>query len=105
MPRRRAGGRLPDKWRANLTADGTTYSQWLAWRRAVAAHLPLPCTVCTDPVQPWQRWHLEHIVPLSKGGARLDPANLGPAHARCNTRKGGSYSLERARIVKASRDW
>ncbi|MDQ2740400.1 MAG: HNH endonuclease [Actinomycetota bacterium] len=33
--------------------------------------------------------HVDHVVPLSKGGPHVQ-ANLQPAHAGCNLRKGGS---------------
>ena len=34
--------------------------------------------------------HVDHIVPISEGGARLDPSNLRAACGRCNlARKSG----------------
>ena len=78
---------MHDAWHAAFR--GVSYRRYRQLRGAVAANLPAPCTVCGDMVQPWDRWHLDHRVPISKGGAVLDPANLGPAHARCNLRKGG----------------
>lgn len=31
---------------------------------------------------------VDHIVPISLGGALLDPANLRPAHLTCNSKRG-----------------
>ena len=31
--------------------------------------------------------HVDHIVPLSEGGARLDPSNLRASCERCNLRR------------------
>lgn len=33
----------------------------------------------------------DHVVPLSRGGARLDPANVRAAHVECNSAKGARY--------------
>jgi len=71
----------------------------------VGAALPLPCTVCEDQVYPWQAWHLEHKVPLSSGGPAFELANLGPAHATCNLRKGGRTPPTPTPRVRPSRDW
>ncbi|MEM7166018.1 MAG: HNH endonuclease signature motif containing protein [Planctomycetota bacterium] len=35
------------------------------------------------------KWHLDHIVPLARGG-RHEVANLQPLHAACNLQKGDS---------------
>ena len=93
-----------DTWHAAFL--GVSYRRYRQLRGAVAANLPLACTVCRDMVQPWDRWQLDHITPLSKGGQPLDPANLGPAHARCNMRKGGhKLKAPRPPSVNPSRRW
>lgn len=55
----------------------------------------------------------DHVVPVSRGGARLDPGNLGPIHGvggcphcgrQCNTEKGDQLLTEVNRLV-TSRDW
>src|SRR5262245_34594783 len=33
---------------------------------------------------------VDHITPLARGGARLDPANLRAAHTTCNSALGGA---------------
>ena len=44
------------------------------------------CGICLQPVLPGQAWHVDHIEPLSKGGAHsYDNAQL--AHAGCNMSK------------------
>lgn len=86
-----------------LTKRGTSYAEKLhrygashqAARRAWAARLPLPCTVCRRPVLPGSTWHLDH----TDDGAGY----LGPAHARCNTSKGGRKG-GRARARRERRD-
>lgn len=54
---------------------------------------------------------VDHVIPLSKGGAPLDPANLRPAHGvngcpvcrrKCNSSKGANLT---APAPKASRAW
>lgn len=65
-----------------------------AVRAAVAQTLPAPCTVCRLPVNPTDRWHLDHIVPLRLGGT-TSKANCGPAHERCNLAKGARLQGQR----------
>lgn len=44
------------------------------------------CGICREPVLEQERWHIDHIVPLSKGGVHAY-ANVQLAHGRCNLRK------------------
>ena len=78
---------MPSRWKSRLAAAGVTYQQWVRVRAVVAATLPQPCSVCGDLVQPFQRWDLDHLVPLARGGHPLAMSNLGPAHTSCNRRK------------------
>jgi 5-methylcytosine-specific restriction endonuclease McrA len=43
-----------------------------------------PCVICRKPFTPRNKITVEHIKPLRDGGSN-DLANLGPAHAWCNT--------------------
>ena len=45
------------------------------------------CGICRLPINPSEAWHVDHIIPLSKGGAH-SYVNTQPAHADCNVRKG-----------------
>ncbi len=53
-----------------------------------------PCSLCGQPIDydapPRTRWSfsLDHINPITRGGAVLDPTNAAPAHYGCNSRKG-----------------
>ncbi len=42
------------------------------------------CWLCGEP----GARTVDHVVPLSRGGALLDPANLRAAHGRCNSSRG-----------------
>lgn len=53
----------------------------------------------------------DHDTPVSKGGARIDPANMKPAHGvkgcptcgrKCNSEKGANATTE---VLVTSRDW
>ncbi|HEX6664283.1 MAG TPA: HNH endonuclease signature motif containing protein [Gaiellaceae bacterium] len=46
-----------------------------------------PCPLCSRPLLPHERLHLDHVVALSWGGSD-HPANLQVVHQRCNLRKG-----------------
>lgn len=60
-----------------------------ALRRRVAA-MRAPCWICgldIDyglPARHPDSYELDELVPVSKGGDPLDPANVAPAHRRCN---------------------
>jgi 5-methylcytosine-specific restriction endonuclease McrA len=70
--------------------------------------LGLPCWLCghnidyTLPGRHRDAFTLDHLVPLSKGGSLLDPANARSAHRRCNSARGNRSSIKQAR---ASRRW
>ena len=96
---------MGDHWRRRLQAQGISVAQWSRARAFVGSTLPQPCTVCGDQVQAWQRWHLDHVVPLSRGGQALALSNLGPAHARCNLTKGSGATIQRYPTAPPSRTW
>lgn len=54
--------------------------------RAVYRHHKGICGICQESVKE-DVFTIDHIVPLSRGGPHLF-ANLQPAHAACNSRKG-----------------
>jgi 5-methylcytosine-specific restriction endonuclease McrA len=74
--------------------------------------LGLPCWLCGHDIRydirgPDAGKHplaftLDHLLPLSRGGALLDPANARSAHRRCNSARGNRTSIKRPR---ASRRW
>ena len=45
------------------------------------------CGICQYPVDPTD-WHLDHVIPLSKGGHHTY-ANVQVAHPDCNQHKHG----------------
>jgi len=45
------------------------------------------CQLCLEPIEPGEKWELDHIVPLSKGGSHTE-ANTQIAHLECNRVKG-----------------
>ncbi len=53
------------------------------------------CGVCAVLITSDEKWHVDHIVPLSKGGAH-SYANTQPAHAFCNISKGSKWPFQRA---------
>ena len=74
---------------------GRRYLRRAAALRAEAKRLNLPCTYpgCGLPID-WQakprtRWSFsaDHVVPLARDGAPLDPTNLAVMHYGCNSRK------------------
>ncbi|MFD6684170.1 HNH endonuclease, partial [Micromonospora parva] len=71
--------------------------------------LGLPCWICGNEIgyrldaRHRLSFTLDHLVPLSRGGSLLDPANARSAHRACNSGRGNrttAYAPQRA-----SRRW
>lgn len=83
---------------------------WRALSARLRAELPPVCWWCRKPIdlglpaRHGDSWTLDHIIPLSKGGAPEDPANLRPAHRSCNSRRGNNGGASRV-PPKQSRRW
>ena len=58
------------------------------------------CGICKKRIEPWEPMHVDHIVPISRGGSR-DRKNLQAAHALCNLRKGNRMPFRRRRHDRA----
>jgi 5-methylcytosine-specific restriction endonuclease McrA len=84
--------------------NGRPYRRLCAWQRS----LGLPCWICghhidltLDARSAWS-FTLDHMIPLSKGGDLLDPANARSAHRRCNSARGNRTA---PRLTGTSRRW
>ncbi|GAA2929751.1 HNH endonuclease [Streptomyces enissocaesilis] len=88
--------------------NGRPYRRLCQQQRA----LGLPCWLCGHNIAyeikgPAAGRHplaftLDHLIPLSKGGDLLDPANARSAHRRCNSARGNRTTVKQTR---ASRRW
>ena len=56
-------------------------------RRKVYAQASGICGICHHSIRFEEDWHVDHIVPLARGGEH-SYVNTQPAHARCNVMKG-----------------
>ncbi len=83
------------------------------WTRLVALakrEYPPVCHLCGGAIDTTLHrfddgaWTLDHVVPLYRGGAPEDLANLRPAHRICNLRKGSRTDYQH-RAPKQSRTW
>lgn len=93
---------------ANNPRNGRPYRELHARQRA----LRLPCWLCGQDINytlrgadaQKSRWAftLDHLIPLSRGGSLLDPANARSAHRRCNSSRGNRTTPTPQR---ASRRW
>ncbi|MEU0359929.1 HNH endonuclease [Streptomyces cyaneofuscatus] len=84
--------------------NGRPYRRLVASLRAAGG----PCWLCghnidtsLDAKHPMS-FTLDHLVPLSRGGDLLDPANARAAHRRCNSARGNRATIPQPR---ASRRW
>ncbi|MDK0520376.1 HNH endonuclease [Streptomyces sp. ML-6] len=68
-----------------------------------------PCWICGHDIPPSLdarhplSFTLDHAVPLSRGGALLDPANARSAHRSCNSVRGNRSTT--ATVTRHSRRW
>ena len=78
--------------------SGAYDSRWSAVRLVVLERDGWRCRLelegCTGVAE-----HVDHIVPLSEGGARLDPLNLRASCASCNLRRNRLRQTELARAL------
>lgn len=49
------------------------------------------CGICCAPVQRGEKWHVDHVIPLAKGGIH-SYANVQLSHAACNIKKGAQLA-------------
>lgn len=90
--------------------SGRPYRRWRA--EVLKADIPICCR-CGRPIDkslPWRHPMAAtagHIIPLSRGGAPLDPRNGQPEHRVCNLRAQAHMPGELpARLVRvADRRW
>jgi 5-methylcytosine-specific restriction enzyme A len=54
------------------------------------------CHICGGKIGANEAWEIEHVRPLSMGGAN-DPDNLAPAHVKCHAGKTAAEAGPRAR--------
>jgi len=54
---------------------------------AILARWGMVCHICTLGIESLADLHMDHLIPLSKGGPHT-AANIRPSHALCNLRKG-----------------
>ncbi|MEV7712303.1 HNH endonuclease [Streptomyces sp. NPDC088270] len=68
-----------------------------------------PCWICGHDIPPGidarhpLSFTLDHAVPISRGGALLDPANARSAHRSCNSARGNRSTT--ATVTRHSRRW
>jgi len=71
--------------RASASSRGYDY-EWKIVRKKILARDGMVCNYCQRTMAPAEAT-VDHVVPLSKGGARLDPANLVACCLKCNSSK------------------
>ena len=73
------------------------------WRRIRAYVLSRSriCALCGKPGADT----VDHIIPVSLGGSLYDLANLRPACAACNYKRGNGTRPPRPDPIPTSRDW
>ncbi|MEI5036034.1 HNH endonuclease [Streptomyces sp. S1A(2023)] len=84
--------------------NGRPYRRLVAALKA-AGH---PCARCGHNIDPSldarhpMSFTLDHVVPLSRGGDLLDPANARSMHRRCNSARGNRIGPQ---PLKTTRRW
>lgn len=74
-------------------------------RQLVWDTYPHVCFLCGGPIPTMKEMEVDHIQPLSQGGAPLDLANVRPSHPTCNRRRGTKTLEEYKPLPRASRPW
>lgn len=50
----------------------------------------MACSICGEPIRPWQLFNRDHVIPMSAGG-RKGRENKAYAHVLCNSVKGDRH--------------
>ena len=93
-PTHEVHGWVPDRDRGTRQERGYDKT-WLKLRAMVLANEPL-CRVCGTA----EAMHVDHIVPLSRGGSRLDMDNLQPICVACHATKTGTEKRGGKRVSR-----
>lgn len=88
----RSKGRTGRPWRR--AREHVKRTQRICWLCGAAIDLDLPAS---DPMS----FTVDHVQPLSLGGAEVDVRNLRAAHRDCNTKRGNGLGKR----LPASRSW
>lgn len=87
---------------ANRYANGARRRALVARVRAIGE----PCHICGLPIPPDVppgtplAFELDELVPVSKGGSPIDPANVAPSHRCCNAWR-GNKPMDRVAYIRA----
>jgi 5-methylcytosine-specific restriction endonuclease McrA len=87
-------------------ADPRSHRRWQRLRAHILATHPPVCHICNQPIDlslPGTNEMgptVDHVVPITRGGAMWDPTNLRPAHRKHNGSKG-----DREHKPPRSREW
>lgn len=76
--------------------QGGSDTRWRRFRAALFATWNLQGRITCEVGMPGctvQREQIDHVHPLSRGGARYDPANCRPACAWCNSKRGSRAAI------------
>jgi 5-methylcytosine-specific restriction endonuclease McrA len=70
-----------------------TYERYLSSTRtdqeAILAEFGMVCHLCGGAIESPDDLQFDHVIPISRGGARLE-GNVLPSHKRCNNSKGNN---------------
>jgi len=94
------GGSGMPKWRGGYGGRRTAL-----FRELVQATYGNHCWLCRAEIVNESDYTIDHLIPLSRGGAAWDIENVRPAHARCNKSRGNRPPKPIAPIPNPSRKW
>jgi 5-methylcytosine-specific restriction endonuclease McrA len=55
------------------------------------------CHICGELIDPFSKWHVDHINPHLSGDEYNDPRNLAPSHPKCNEEKNADSIMTHAK--------
>ncbi len=82
-----------------MSAKTPRGSRWRKVRALVLERDGYVCWLCGLPGAN----SADHVLPVSRGGATHDPANLRAAHYSCNSKRGNR--IDGHRVIRNSRKW
>lgn len=76
---------MSERWAKGSDTRWRRFRRWVLERDGYRCRVGLPG--CTGQA-PLRGGHVDHIIPLTQGGAKYDPENVRASCASCNLKRG-----------------
>jgi 5-methylcytosine-specific restriction endonuclease McrA len=90
---------MSEKWAKGSDTRWRRFRAWVLQRDSYRCRVGLQG--CTERA-PLEGGHVDHIIPLTQGGAKYDPENVRASCASCNLKRGKGSGYQEPDVVPVS---